>query len=80
MAPIVIDLVVARYYVTTLFNVYGACTTLIVGISYVWITIKLSNWTQSRRRIYKEKTWTESNVVNESFKKKLANSLVFQPG
>ncbi|TLD19497.1 hypothetical protein E2P81_ATG07114 [Venturia nashicola] len=68
ISPVVVDLVVAVCYVTSLFDEYVAFTTFIVGISYVCITIKLTNWTQLRRRIYKETSRTESNVVNESLR------------
>ncbi|KAF2260210.1 P-loop containing nucleoside triphosphate hydrolase protein [Lojkania enalia] len=68
ISPVVVDLVVAVCYVTSLFDKYVAFTTFIVGISYVCITIKLTNWTQPRRRIYKEASRTESNVVNESLR------------
>lgn len=66
--PVVVDLVVAMCYITSLFDEYVAFTTLIVGVSYVCITIKLTNWTQLRRRTYKETSRTESNVVNESLR------------
>ncbi|MCJ1360515.1 MAG: hypothetical protein MMC33_010523 [Icmadophila ericetorum] len=68
ISPVFVDLVVAVCYVTSLFDEYVAFTTFIVGISYVCITIKLTNWTQLRRRIYKETSRTESNVVNESLR------------
>ncbi|KAF2020323.1 P-loop containing nucleoside triphosphate hydrolase protein [Aaosphaeria arxii CBS 175.79] len=64
--PVVVDLVVAICYITSLFDGYVAFTTFLVGISYVCITIKIKNWTQPLRRIYKERSRTESNVVNES--------------
>jgi ABC-type transport system involved in Fe-S cluster assembly fused permease/ATPase subunit len=66
--PVFVDLTVAVCYITSLFDGYVAFTTLIVGISYVCITIKLTNWTQPLRRIYKERCRIESNVVNESLR------------
>jgi ABC-type bacteriocin/lantibiotic exporter with double-glycine peptidase domain len=47
--PVVVGLVVAVCYITSLFNEYIAFITLIIGVSYVCITIKLTNWTQLRR-------------------------------
>jgi ABC-type transport system involved in Fe-S cluster assembly fused permease/ATPase subunit len=35
---------------------------------FLCITIKLIDWTQLHRRTYKETSWTESNVVNESLR------------
>lgn len=40
---VIIDLVVAIYYITSLFNKYVAFTTFIINILYVCIIIKLIN-------------------------------------
>lgn len=66
--PIIFDFLFAMYYIKSLFDGYMAFVTIIVGFSYVCISVKLTNWTQLRRKTYKDASRTESNIVNESLR------------
>ncbi|CAI6331934.1 unnamed protein product [Periconia digitata] len=64
--PIWIDLFVAMYYVTHLFDVYMAFMLLFMGMTYIWIGVYATTLTQPKRRSYVEKARSESTTVNET--------------
>ncbi|KIV98461.1 uncharacterized protein PV09_09727 [Verruconis gallopava] len=66
--PVAIDIIIAAWYTTSLFDWYVAFTIFVVGASYVWITIKLTDWTQMLRKTYSKAIRSESNTVNESLR------------
>lgn len=66
VAPIFLDLFVAMYYVTHLFDAYMAFIVLFMGAAYVAIGIYFTTLSQPKRRDYVEKQRTENSTVNET--------------
>jgi ABC-type transport system involved in Fe-S cluster assembly fused permease/ATPase subunit len=66
IAPIFLDLVVAMYYVTHLFDAYMAFIILFMGAAYITIGWYFTTLSQPKRRDYVEKQRTESSTVNET--------------
>jgi ABC-type transport system involved in Fe-S cluster assembly fused permease/ATPase subunit len=66
VCPIVLDLVVAMYYVTSLFDAYMAFIILFMGAAYISIGWYFTGLSQPKRRDYVEKQRTESSTVNET--------------
>jgi ABC-type transport system involved in Fe-S cluster assembly fused permease/ATPase subunit len=64
--PIFIDLFIAMYYVTHLFDAYMAFIILFMGMAYVWLGFVFTTISQPRRRTYVEKQRVESTIVNET--------------
>jgi ABC-type transport system involved in Fe-S cluster assembly fused permease/ATPase subunit len=65
-APVFLDLIIAMWYVTHLFDIYLAFVVVMFGIVYVWSGITLTTWSQKPRRAYVEKSRNESKTVYES--------------
>ena len=65
ICPVLIDLVVAMWYVTHLFDIYLAFIVLVVGVVYIWLGITMTAWAQPLRRVYVEKARDESKTVYE---------------
>jgi hypothetical protein len=66
IAPILLDLVVAMYYVTHLFDAYMAFIILFMGAAYITISCYFTTLSQPKRRDYVEKQRTENSTVNET--------------
>jgi ABC-type transport system involved in Fe-S cluster assembly fused permease/ATPase subunit len=66
IAPIFLDLFVAMYYVTHLFDAYMAFIVLFMGAAYIAIGFYFTTLSQPKRRDYVEKQRTESSTVNET--------------
>jgi ABC-type transport system involved in Fe-S cluster assembly fused permease/ATPase subunit len=66
VCPILLDLVVAMYYVTSLFDAYMAFIILFMGAAYISIGWYSTSLSQPKRRDYVEKQRTESSTVNET--------------
>jgi ABC-type transport system involved in Fe-S cluster assembly fused permease/ATPase subunit len=66
LAPVVVDLIIAGWYVTKLFDITLAYIFFILGICYVWITASLVFWSQSCRRTYTKKSRIETSRLYES--------------
>jgi ABC-type transport system involved in Fe-S cluster assembly fused permease/ATPase subunit len=66
IAPILLDLVVAMYYVTHLFDAYMAFIILFMGAAHITIGLYFTTLSQPKRRHYVEKQRTESSTVNET--------------
>ncbi|KAH7381205.1 hypothetical protein DE146DRAFT_279093 [Phaeosphaeria sp. MPI-PUGE-AT-0046c] len=66
VCPILLDLVVAMYYVTHLFDAYMAFIILFMGAAYICIGWYFTGLSQPKRRVYVEKQRTESSTVNET--------------
>ncbi|KAF2269730.1 hypothetical protein CC78DRAFT_528902 [Lojkania enalia] len=66
ICPILIDLVVAMWYVSHLFNAYMAFIILFMGATYVWLGIYFTSWAQVKRRTYMEKSRFESKTIYEA--------------
>lgn len=64
--PIVLDLGIAIWYVTHLFDTYMAFIVLFMAGVYVWFGIYFTTWNRHRRRSYVEKNRVEAQVVNET--------------
>jgi ABC-type transport system involved in Fe-S cluster assembly fused permease/ATPase subunit len=64
--PIVLDLGIAIWYVTHLFDTYMAFIVLFMAGVYVWFGIYFTTWNRHRRRSYVEKNRAEAQVVNET--------------
>jgi ABC-type multidrug transport system fused ATPase/permease subunit len=64
--PILLDLVVALYYVTQLFDAYMAFIVLFMGAAYITTGWYFTTLSQPRRRDYVEKQRTQSSTVNET--------------
>jgi ABC-type transport system involved in Fe-S cluster assembly fused permease/ATPase subunit len=65
IGPVFIDLIVAMWYVTHLFDIYLAFIVLVVGVVYIWLGITMTAWAQPLRRVYVEKARNESKTVYE---------------
>ena len=65
-APVFIDLIVALFYVTHLFDIYLAFIILTFTIVYMWLGVTITNICQSHRRAYAENSRAESKTVMES--------------
>ncbi|KAF2194175.1 hypothetical protein K469DRAFT_689218 [Zopfia rhizophila CBS 207.26] len=66
VCPIIIDLFVAIWYVTHLFDAYMAFIVLTLGITYVSSGVSLTKWSQAKRRVFVEKARDENKTVYES--------------
>ncbi|KAF1850190.1 uncharacterized protein K460DRAFT_271562 [Cucurbitaria berberidis CBS 394.84] len=66
ICPILLDLVVAMYYVTHLFDAYMAFIILFMGAAYITIGWYFTTLSQPKRRDYVEKQRMESSTVNET--------------
>lgn len=66
IVPILLDLVVAIYYVTHLVDAYMAFIILFMGAAYICIVWYFTGLSQSKRRVYVERQRTESSTVNET--------------
>jgi len=66
ICPIILDLVVAMYYVTSLFDAYMAFIILFMGATYISVGWYFTSLSQPKRRDYVEKQRTESSTVNET--------------
>jgi ABC-type transport system involved in Fe-S cluster assembly fused permease/ATPase subunit len=64
--PMLIDMLVALFYITHLFDIYVAFVVLVVGVLYVTMAFKLTAYTQPKRRVYMEKSRFESKTLYES--------------
>ena len=63
--PVLIDVAIAMYYVTHLFDAYMAFIILFIGMAYIWLGFIFTTISQPRRRIYIEKKRVESATANE---------------
>ncbi|KAH8723005.1 hypothetical protein GQ44DRAFT_711194 [Phaeosphaeriaceae sp. PMI808] len=66
IAPIFLDLVVAMYYVTALFDAYMAFIILFMGAAYVYVGVVFTGLANPKRRVYVENQRLESSTVNET--------------
>ena len=66
VSPVLLDLLVAMWYVTHLFDIYMAFMILSMGLIYAWLGITFTTWTQPKRRVYVDKARTENKTVYES--------------
>ncbi|ORY03739.1 hypothetical protein BCR34DRAFT_605114 [Clohesyomyces aquaticus] len=66
VCPVLIDLVVAMWYVTHLFDSYMAFIILFMGVVYIWLGIYFTTLSQPARRSYMEKQRGETKTVYES--------------
>ena len=66
MAPTVMDLFVAAWHVSRLFDLYIAYVALLTGVVYVWVGISFTRWAQPYRRTYAKNSQTESRMLYES--------------
>jgi ABC-type transport system involved in Fe-S cluster assembly fused permease/ATPase subunit len=64
--PIFIDLFVAMYYVTCLFDAYMTFIILFMGMAYVWLGFIVTTILQPRRRTWVKKQRIESAIMNET--------------
>ncbi|KAJ5052559.1 P-loop containing nucleoside triphosphate hydrolase protein, partial [Bipolaris maydis] len=66
VVPILLDLFVAMYYVTHLFDAYMVFIVLFMGEAYIAIGFYFTTLSQPKRRDYVEKQRSESSTVNET--------------
>jgi ABC-type transport system involved in Fe-S cluster assembly fused permease/ATPase subunit len=66
VSPVFIDLIVALFYVTHLFDIYVAFIILTFTIVYIWLGVTITTNCQSYRRTYSENNRAESKTVMES--------------
>ncbi|EMC92913.1 hypothetical protein BAUCODRAFT_266686 [Baudoinia panamericana UAMH 10762] len=66
VGPMLIDLTVAFVYVYTLFDVYMSLILLVVGLAYVWIGAKTTQWSLKQRRRFNNAWRNEAKVQNEA--------------
>ncbi|KAL3420894.1 ABC transporter [Phlyctema vagabunda] len=65
VSPIILDLIIALFYVTYLFDYYFACIMLVVAITYGLITWKGTGWEARKRRVYSKNSRLLSKVQLE---------------
>jgi ABC-type transport system involved in Fe-S cluster assembly fused permease/ATPase subunit len=66
ICPVLLDLVVAMWYVTHLFDIYMSFIILAMGMTYIWLGVTFVSWTQPKRRSYVDKSRAENKTVYES--------------
>lgn len=66
ICPVLLDLIVAMWYVTHLFDIYMSFIILAMGMTYVWLGVTFVSWTQPKRRSYVDKARAENKTVYES--------------
>jgi ABC-type transport system involved in Fe-S cluster assembly fused permease/ATPase subunit len=66
VAPILIDLIIALWYVTHLFDIYLAFIVVVLCVFYIWMGITMTAWAQPPRRKYVANSRSESKTVYES--------------
>lgn len=66
IGPVIIDIFVAIWYVTHLFDGYMAFIILFMGLIYVWVGISATAWAQDKRRAYVTNQRTQNTTVNET--------------
>nr|POF18481.1 heavy metal tolerance protein [Quercus suber] len=66
MVPTLLDLVIAFFYVYTLFDLYMALTLFTVGVAYCWIGAKTTIWSIKQRRRYNAAWMFESKTQSEA--------------
>lgn len=66
ICPILLDVVIAMYYVTALFDAYMAFIILFMGATYISVGWYFTGLSQPKRRNYVEKQREESSTVNET--------------
>jgi ABC-type transport system involved in Fe-S cluster assembly fused permease/ATPase subunit len=64
--PVFIDLAIALWYVSHLFDVYVSFLILTLTIAYVWSGAHLTEWTRPPRRVYVKKSRNEHKTIYES--------------
>ena len=66
IAPMFLDILVAMFYITHLFNAYMVFIVLYMGAAYVAIGFYFTTLSQPKRRDYVENQRAESSTVNET--------------
>lgn len=66
IGPVIIDIFVAIWYVTHLFDGYMAFIILFMSLIYVWVGISATTWAQDKRRAYVANQRTQNTTVNET--------------
>ncbi|KAF2085032.1 ATP-binding cassette-type vacuolar membrane transporter-like protein Hmt1, partial [Saccharata proteae CBS 121410] len=64
--PLLVDLIVAFFFLSNLFDVYLAFTVIVVAITFFWTTIKLTAYNRESRRLYVDKYLKENKIMYES--------------
>ncbi|KAF2145158.1 uncharacterized protein K452DRAFT_295698 [Aplosporella prunicola CBS 121167] len=65
-APLFLDLFLAFIYLYNLFDAYLAFTVIVVAVTYLWTTVKLTTWNREGRRLFIEKYLKENKIMYES--------------
>jgi ABC-type transport system involved in Fe-S cluster assembly fused permease/ATPase subunit len=66
IGPVIVDVFIAMWYVTHLFDGYMAFIILFMGLIYVWIGISFTVWAQECKRKYVANQRVMSTTVNET--------------
>lgn len=66
ISPILIDLLVALWYITHLFDVYLAFIVVVLCVFYLWASVTMTAYTQPPRRKYVANSREENKTVYES--------------
>lgn len=66
VGPMFSDLIIAFFYVYTLFDIYMSIILVAIGLSYVWIGAKTTTWSIKKRRRFNSAWRNESKVQNEA--------------
>lgn len=66
VGPMFFDLILAFFYVTTLFDIYMALILFSVGTAYVWVGAKITAFSVKSRRRFNTAWREESKVQNEA--------------
>jgi ABC-type transport system involved in Fe-S cluster assembly fused permease/ATPase subunit len=66
VCPILLDLVVAMYYVTSLFDAYMAFIILFMGAAYFGVGWYFTGLSQPKRRVYVEQQRKKSSTISET--------------
>ncbi|KAH7026757.1 putative ABC transporter [Macrophomina phaseolina] len=64
--PLIMDLVGAFIYLNHLFDAYLALTVIVLAVTYLYSTIKLTSYSADRRRTFIDRYMKESQIMYES--------------
>jgi ABC-type transport system involved in Fe-S cluster assembly fused permease/ATPase subunit len=66
IGPVLVDFVVALWFVSHILNIYASYTIVVLTVSYIWIAIALTGWQAPARRTMSEKDRAQNKTVYES--------------
>ncbi|KAF2745287.1 P-loop containing nucleoside triphosphate hydrolase protein [Sporormia fimetaria CBS 119925] len=65
-APVILDIIIAVWYVSHLFDIYMSYIILFVGSVYIWTSTAVTNRNREGRRIYADRRRAEFSIQTET--------------